>query len=403
MTIDWRSATLAVLIVPLLPISILLWRRWVERRAAGFLVALFAAWSLLCVPYMIGFSGAYDAFPWLTFAPFNTEAWLGPLIFLYASALTRTTAPPRARLLLAPGAVITAYYTGCFVLLGSAENKFAFTNAVHQPYVYPVETLIGLALAAYGVWAAWRAIGAYRSWLAGARADYDAFDLAYLRGFLVTVVAVVALWIVFDLVELLVGGIPYAQAFWVYVVVGIAVLGLGLDALTRVDRVYPKMDAEPVRVDAAALGRRTPPPPSLPDLAGRIRQEGWARDANLTIGALSRRVGVNESALSAAINERADMNFNTMINALRVEDACAALLAAPPDRTIYEIALDCGFGSKATFNRVFRERVGMTPSQWRRAGSTSQIPQFAPSDETETPAPPGAAKPIAGGEEGSTT
>jgi len=28
------------------------------------------------------------------------------------------------------------------------------------------------------------------------------------------------------------------------------------------------------------------------------------------------------------------------------------------------IALDCGFNSKSTFNRVFREEEGLTPSEW---------------------------------------
>jgi len=37
------------------------------------------------------------------------------------------------------------------------------------------------------------------------------------------------------------------------------------------------------------------------------------------------------------------------------------------DRTICDIALAAGFGDLSTFNREFRRRFGMTPSDVRRA------------------------------------
>ncbi|MBB6227486.1 helix-turn-helix domain-containing protein [Polymorphobacter multimanifer] len=36
------------------------------------------------------------------------------------------------------------------------------------------------------------------------------------------------------------------------------------------------------------------------------------------------------------------------------------------------IAIDAGFGSKATFNRVFKERFGMTPSAFRRVSKNKK-------------------------------
>jgi len=35
-------------------------------------------------------------------------------------------------------------------------------------------------------------------------------------------------------------------------------------------------------------------------------------------------------------------------------------------RTITEIAFACGFNDLSHFGRVFAERMGMTPSQWRK-------------------------------------
>ena len=40
-----------------------------------------------------------------------------------------------------------------------------------------------------------------------------------------------------------------------------------------------------------------------------------------------------------------------------------------PDRqglSVAEVAARCGFASQSHFGRVFRERVGVTPLQWRK-------------------------------------
>jgi len=55
------------------------------------------------------------------------------------------------------------------------------------------------------------------------------------------------------------------------------------------------------------------------------------------------------------------------IQRLRLERA-AGLLAERGERTITEIALDLGFSGPAVFSRAFRDRFGMSPSEWRRGG-----------------------------------
>jgi len=35
------------------------------------------------------------------------------------------------------------------------------------------------------------------------------------------------------------------------------------------------------------------------------------------------------------------------------------------NRSMHDVAIESGFGSVATFNRVFREKKGCTPSQYR--------------------------------------
>lgn len=57
-------------------------------------------------------------------------------------------------------------------------------------------------------------------------------------------------------------------------------------------------------------------------------------------------------------------SFSDHLRALRLEDARARLDAAAP-QTIADIAFAAGFGDVSSFNRAFRRRYGLTPSQVR--------------------------------------
>jgi AraC family transcriptional regulator len=56
------------------------------------------------------------------------------------------------------------------------------------------------------------------------------------------------------------------------------------------------------------------------------------------------------------------------VRRLRLERA-AMRIRANPKETLTEIALACGFSSPSVFARAFRERFGLSASQWRRRGN----------------------------------
>ena len=75
---------------------------------------------------------------------------------------------------------------------------------------------------------------------------------------------------------------------------------------------------------------------------------------------------LNESPhnISQVINESDLGNFYDMVNSRRVALA-SQLLQQNPQRTVLDIAFDCGFNSKSSFNSVFKRYTGVTPSQFR--------------------------------------
>ena len=66
------------------------------------------------------------------------------------------------------------------------------------------------------------------------------------------------------------------------------------------------------------------------------------------------------------------MFFCVYVNQVRIRNA-ARMLTEETDKTILEIALDCGFGNISYFNRIFRRLNGMTPKEYRKRGTAVSL------------------------------
>ncbi len=367
--VGWRSALLFALTLPTMLAALMLGLRASDRPAFVWLALLLGAWCWHSIPYIIGFAGAYSAFPWLTFAPFNMELWFGPLFYLHAHALANRGRAPRQWLWLLPGLVQFVYYTLCFVLLGDGPSKFAFNNAFHEPYIVPVETAVGLGLAVTGMWLAWREIARYRRWLDQSHSAADAFDPVWLRRFVVGMAVAIAVWVAFDTWSALIEVLHYVNVFWLYVVIGSVFLLLALSGLTHVDVLFPKIavpETMPESVSESGAGSRAETGVSVDTVARAVRDGELYRDPGLNVSSLARHMGTNESYLSKAINAGAGVNFNRFVNKIRIDEVCRRLQDPANDQSLLDIAMDSGFASKATFNRVFRDLVGEPPGRWRK-------------------------------------
>lgn len=88
-------------------------------------------------------------------------------------------------------------------------------------------------------------------------------------------------------------------------------------------------------------------------------------DPTLSLTSLSTQLNVNPNHLSQVLNESFNQNFYNFINRYRVEESKRLLLdKAFAHYSILAIAEEAGFNSKSTFNRVFRDVVGIPPSEY---------------------------------------
>lgn len=120
---------------------------------------------------------------------------------------------------------------------------------------------------------------------------------------------------------------------------------------------------EPVPVDPP-LPPKAEASPALQRLLRSMTEERAYRLEGLTVASLAARLGMGEAALRSLINQQLGYrNFNDFLHHHRLQDAAARL--ATEDLPVLTIALECGYGSIGPFNRAFRQRFGMTPTEYR--------------------------------------
>lgn len=101
------------------------------------------------------------------------------------------------------------------------------------------------------------------------------------------------------------------------------------------------------------------------EITSAMENEQLFLDPTLQLRSTAERLGVNANQLSEAVNDGSSQNFNDFLNAYRVAAVRERFDAGDHDQlTFLAIAYECGFNSKASFNRAFRKHTGMTPSAY---------------------------------------
>ena len=88
-------------------------------------------------------------------------------------------------------------------------------------------------------------------------------------------------------------------------------------------------------------------------------------DSELTLAGLAEHLRLPPKMISAVLNQHLKTNFNEYVNEFRVEEFKIRILKPENAHlTIIAVALDSGFNSLATFQRVFKNMTGLTPKQF---------------------------------------
>lgn len=345
-----------------------------NRTANRLLAALLAVSVLRLLPYVAGYAGFYDAYPWLSFAPWNLSFAFGPLIFLFVARLTCSSFSRRWFLHLTPAATQFVYYAWLFCHATPFKNDW--DRAVQRPWVVGPQFWLTLLSAAMYLLLARRRLDSYQEWLSNYVSFADDLRMPWLRRFLVASGIIIAVWFSFGVIDLF-HPLNYFAEFPLYVGFTAFVYFLGLEGWRHAGDSYPHPSPEPAissgPIVPAESGLLSEPEESESSrwqvqgaawLAEIKRRELW-QDADLSAAVLARELGTNTTYLSKALNDGLGQSFSECINRQRVQAVEETLRKGATQSDLLNIALRAGFKSKASFNRAFKAYTGETPSQYR--------------------------------------
>ena len=97
-----------------------------------------------------------------------------------------------------------------------------------------------------------------------------------------------------------------------------------------------------------------------------LNEEKVFLNENLSLPKLAELCNISAPQLSQVINQNFKVSFYDLINKHRVKEAKRLIVSSEHQHlTLLAIALDCGFKSKASFNRHFKKHTGITPSKFK--------------------------------------
>ncbi|WP_210519352.1 helix-turn-helix domain-containing protein [Hymenobacter terricola] len=429
---DAHSALLLPFVVPGVVLALHLLARAARHGtlADGLLALLLLLNVLPVAQWMLGYAGWYDSHNGYSTAMFYVpwSPWLawGPAFYLYFRSLTNQEFRlQRHWLHLLPGLM----YAGLFA--AAALYDLAWSHSLRgQPLPYhfgtkgaaaealdalsaPAEWLGYALMLGYGL-ATLRLFRRYRRYLDDNFSDTARLRFRGLRDLLVAALLGLLLWVGFEVVNRAVGPLGYGGYWYAYFINGaliyyLSIVGLqaNFSALVSLRFDYEMIGEVSVPVTApvvstipalavaslsfatSAPGRVAPeataPEPAAlraaPDFDPELHpwrekllrlmadEQPWL-EPELTLAELAHRLHTNTSLLSRVINTGCGQNFNDFVNSYRVAEAERKL--QNPRLAHYSlvgIALESGFNSKSTFNRVFKKLTGRTPGEVTRPKS----------------------------------
>ncbi|MBD2715084.1 helix-turn-helix domain-containing protein [Microvirga sp. STR05] len=294
--------------------------------------------------------------------------------------------------------------------------------ADQQPVYYLADALGYLSVLAYAV-RSLREYRAYARYLNDNFSDTEKIRFRWLRNVLVAVVVGTGITLAFGLIGSFVSPLSYYEAWYDYLFTGLLIYYLSIAGLltghrlaalrfqptSPTDLTDTPLATHPEQIPAALVSESfnttgppqtygpaaqptaatsatadstgSPIPAPVPEPAEADAELArWTKrllhhmqvahpylEPELTLGELAAQLRTNTSWLSKVINTGCGQNFNDFINEYRVREA-ERCLRDPKFRhyTLLAVALEAGFNSKSTFNRVFKKLRGLTPSEVAR-------------------------------------
>ena len=347
-----------------------------NKRSKTLPDRVLAIWMLIIGINLISYNlypqGYWTMYPHLVGLTAPFPFFYGPLLYLYVSYSLRNEKHLDIKDYLHFLPVILSYlYLSRFYFFYSADEKRMIDAGEMDDFQwFSVVLLIGFVISGvtYTI-LSYQKLTRYSSLLQNNFSNMDRLNMNWLKG-LIWGVGVLFLVVAVSVIIREVAGIQlgFNPDYVIYSIMISGILILGYFGI-RHQNIFT--DNEIVDVDAKGAYLKS----GLKEIEAQEKHAELLRtmeknkpylQPKLSLSSLAEMLEISPNYLSQIINQYEEVNFNDFVNHYRVEEFIR-LAAENPHHSFLAIALEAGFNSKSTFNKLFKKHKGMTPSQFLEA------------------------------------
>lgn len=329
--------------------------------------------------YTLGFMGWYDTFrnTKINYALITLSIAIAPLIYLYIKSITMSSFSFRKIdwLHFLPAILVILYRLFIFsydaVQPGFSETQNGFLKIrFDETYFLPIYSIFSYIQNTLYLAFTVQLFFNYRKKINQYFSNTFKLELNWIRNFLLLYI----LLFLYDLIQTITGTIfidlDYKQQWWMVLFTGLIIIYVGIKGFFTDTSKLKKLDFSFSPNRTAIPERDTSIKKEIPRyLIQNVRTlmeiEKPYLNPELNLSDLAKQAKLTRAQLSEIINSGFHQNFNDFVNGYRVK-AFKDMLNEDKHKqlSMLGIAHECGFNSKATFNRVFKKMTNSSPSEF---------------------------------------
>lgn len=320
-------------------------------------------------------------YPHLIGVTYTFPIILGPILFFYTKSLVNENNAISFRDFLLhsiPFLLVSTFLIYDFYFLSQQEKLIYYekeTQGNTSVFIYIAEFLINFSIPFYSI-VSLILLKKHLKQLKQSYSNTKYIDLHWLKIVLLSMVFVSFVSVLMGLLSDFLNFISYEDGdYLMYITLTVIIYFLGYYGIKQKpilsnDNPISQIESTPTpKPKYASSSLKDVEKEKLVNLLSKsMESEKPYLNENLTLKELANKLETTPNNLSQIINEKFNKNFFEFINEYRINEV-KSLLADPKysHYSMLGIAIECGFNSKSTFNSVFKQFTGKTPSEFKKS------------------------------------
>ena len=363
-------------------ITLLIFILLIKKKRKELPHILLAVFFLLLLFVSLRFYAENHKIKWLyriSFIPEDTIVWfIGPLLMLYIKSL-----------FLEPKRLIKRnihhfipyllylVFISIPVLASIVQGDYVFGYLKYlSNHTYLIVLVRGILLVGYLIYCQYLS----KKYLEIIKKNYSSLtnhDFLWIRRLLIGIFLVISLDIISEIYELAFWHLTWDAGYITVIAMIILIAYLGYHGINQSKILLPNFllnddgVQETYSNESKSVSNISFSDSELHNLNEKLpiilKDEKPYLDDDLTLNKLANLMGTTDKKLSTFLNQHLNTTFYDLINKERVAAVKEKLQSSAFDNyTLLGIAYESGFKSKTSFNRIFKNETGLSPSEYRK-------------------------------------